>query len=191
MCYVISRILFIVGVIPLVTIGAGLGCKAQDSEAGMRCYQGLISGNAVWLTLELWFTYIVYKIYRKTVNGDYVIYGRQAVLGVSLDPLPFQSTEDAPAVEIKGIKIIQEDKGKDKIIRMTTLASEGDIPINIERDLEKCEEKEALNAIPASIPIKKNVKKTKKVLNGEIAIVGDKNKAIKLEQVDLTILVKK
>ena len=166
MCYVIARILFIVGVIPLVTIGASLGCKEKDSEAGMRCYQGLISGNAVWLTLEIWFTYIVYKIYRKTVNGDYVIYGRPAVLGIGLDPFPFQSTDDAPGVEVRGIKIIAEDKGKDKIMKLTTLASEGDIPINIERDMEKYEEKEVLDAIPVSIPIKKNVKKTKKVLNG-------------------------
>jgi len=179
LCYVVSRIVFALGVIPLVTIGAGLGCEAESSSS---CFRALIICNAIWLLMEIWFTYIVWKIYRKTVNEEYVIYGIPAVLGRSLDPFPFHSTDDAVVVEVRGIKVEQE-KGKDVIIKLTTMATEAEINLG---EIEKYEDKEqALEGIVVSFPIKKG----KKLVKGEIGIYAD-NKIIKPEQVDLTIQIK-
>jgi len=168
LCYVISRILFTVGVIPLVTVGAGLGC-AEDSSEG--CYKALITCNAIWFTVEIWFTYIVYKIYRKTVNGDYVIYGIPAFLGRSLEPLPFQSADDAVVVEVRGMKVEQE-REKNALIKLTTMATETDLQSPI--DIEKCEGKEEiLEAVVVSVPIAKKNKKTKNLAaKGVIIIIG-------------------
>jgi len=180
LCYVISRIAFAFGVIPLVTVGAGLGCEIESSKS---CFRALIICNAIWLLMEVWFTYIVWKIYRKTVNGEYVIYGIPVVLGRSFDPLPFQTTDDATVVEVRGIKVEQE-KRKDAIIKLTTMSTETDLPLGA--IIEKYEDKEqALEGIIVSFPIKKG----KKLAKGEIGIYAD-NKVIKPEQIDLTIQIK-